>query len=159
MEVSPRVIRDGGAVSAGARRSKSELCGPCCRVADAAGKLMADQGHERRKRCPDGAPGGVLPQRAHYFSGSSPRYEEECVFLPNRWLVGGWSDALSGAWIVWRTRDLRPGRALRLAEGAIFSMVRTKGRHMQQTNKMDNYAVVRWPDDLGVAGGAGEMRY
>ncbi|KAJ1105217.1 hypothetical protein NDU88_002625 [Pleurodeles waltl] len=37
-------------------------------------------------------------------------------------------------------------------------MVRTKDRHMQQTNKMNKYAMVRWPDDLGVAGSAGEMR-
>ncbi|KAJ1119176.1 hypothetical protein NDU88_007362 [Pleurodeles waltl] len=34
-------------------------------------------------------------------------------------------------------------------------MVRTKDRHTQQTNKMDNYAKVRRPDDPG---GAGEMR-
>ncbi|KAJ1203633.1 hypothetical protein NDU88_007417 [Pleurodeles waltl] len=37
-------------------------------------------------------------------------------------------------------------------------MVRTKGCLMQWTNKMDNYAVARWPGDPGVAGGDGGTR-
>ncbi|KAJ1181650.1 hypothetical protein NDU88_006853 [Pleurodeles waltl] len=37
-------------------------------------------------------------------------------------------------------------------------MVRTKGRHMQQTNKMNKYAVARRPGDPGVAEGIGGMR-
>ncbi|KAJ1119075.1 hypothetical protein NDU88_007261 [Pleurodeles waltl] len=37
-------------------------------------------------------------------------------------------------------------------------MVRTKGRHMQQTNKMDNYAVSSVAGDLGAVGGDGGTR-
>ncbi|KAJ1197217.1 hypothetical protein NDU88_001079 [Pleurodeles waltl] len=58
--------------------------------------------------------------------------------------------------------ELRGTRGLggpkRPAKGDTSSMVRAKGRLMQQTNKMDNYAVSRRPGDPGVAEGNGGMR-
>ncbi|KAJ1092917.1 hypothetical protein NDU88_006027 [Pleurodeles waltl] len=36
-------------------------------------------------------------------------------------------------------------------------MVRAKGRHTQQTNKMENHTKMRRPDDSEAARGAGEM--
>ncbi|KAJ1162251.1 hypothetical protein NDU88_002719 [Pleurodeles waltl] len=44
-----------------------------------------------------------------------------------------------------------------MADGAKFSMVRTKGQRTQQTNQMDNYVKVGRPNDPGAVGGTGEM--
>ncbi|KAJ1176651.1 hypothetical protein NDU88_001922 [Pleurodeles waltl] len=56
-----------------------------------------------------------------------------------------------GLRFTWDSRGL--GGPEQPAEGDTSTMVRTKGRLLQQTNKMDNYAVSRRPGNPGVHGG------